>query len=130
MKNVRFLIMAITLLFAMSVSTQVVAQDKKKLLKEANKGVGEVQALVSTYYLRGIEGFEQDIEQATFWAKKVEESANAGSVGAQICMAAWLFKGDHLFKKNNKYAMQWTKIALINKNLHELLLYINMFILK
>ena len=29
MKNVRFLIMAITLLFAMSVSTQVVAQDKK-----------------------------------------------------------------------------------------------------
>ena len=86
-------------------------------MKEANKGVGEVQALVSTYYLRGIEGFEQDIEQATFWAKKVEESANAGSVGAQICMAAWLFKGDHLFKKNNNDAMQWTNIALKNKNL-------------
>ena len=73
MKNVRFLMMAITLLFAMSVSTQVVAQNKKKLLKQANKGIGEVQALVSTYYLRGIEGFEKDVEQATFWAKKAEE---------------------------------------------------------
>lgn len=117
MKNVRFLMMAITLLFAMSVSTQVVAQNKKKLLKQANKGIGEVQALVSTYYLRGIEGFEKDVEQATFWAKKAEESANAGSVGAQIWMAACLFKGDHLFKKNLDYALQWTNIALKNVNL-------------
>ena len=62
MKKFRFLVMAFTLLFAISIPTQVVAQNKK-LIKKAENGSGEAQALLSTYYFKGIEGFDRDIEQ-------------------------------------------------------------------
>ena len=74
MKKLRFLMMAFTLLFAISIPTQLVAQNKK-LIKEAKDGNGEAQAMLSTYYFKGIEGFDRDIEQAKFWAGKAEESA-------------------------------------------------------
>ena len=55
MTKFRFLMMAFTLLFAISIPTQLVAQNKK-LIKEAKGGNGEAQAMLSTYYFKGIEG--------------------------------------------------------------------------
>lgn len=116
MKKFRFLVMAFTLLFAISIPTQVVAQNKK-LIKKAENGSGEAQALLSTYYFKGIEGFDRDIEQAKFWAKEAETSAQKGSWEAQVWLVARLYQGDQLYRKDLDLAQKWADATLQNKDL-------------
>ena len=116
MTKFRFLMMAFTLLFAMSIPTQLLAQNKK-LIKEAKDGSGEAQAMLSTYYFKGIEGFDRDIEQAKFWAGKAEESARNGSWEAQAWLVSRLFHGDQVYRKNLNLALKWADATLNNKNL-------------
>lgn len=116
MRKFRFLMMAFTLLFAISIPTQLVAQNKK-LIKEAKDGNGEAQAMLSTYYFKGIEGFDRDIEQAKFWAGKAEESARNGSWEAQAWLVSRLFHGDQVYRKNLNLALKWADATLNNKNL-------------
>ena len=116
MKKVRFLMMAIAWAFVMCVPTQVVAQNKK-LLKEAENGSGEARVALATYYFKGIEGFEKDIEKAKYWTQKVVESGNAGSWEAQAWLAARIFYGDGICRKNLNYAKQWADAAMDNPNL-------------
>lgn len=108
--------MAFTLLFAISIPTQLVAQNKK-LIKEAKDGNGEAQAMLSTYYFKGIEGFDRDIEQAKFWAGKAEESARNGSWEAQAWLVSRLFHGDQVYRKNLNLALRWADATLNNNNL-------------
>jgi len=116
MTKFRFLMMAFTLLFAMSIPTQLLAQNKK-LIKEAKDGSGEAQAMLSTYYFKGIEGFNRDIEQAKFWAGKAEESARNGSWEAQAWLVSRLFHGDQVYRKNLNLALRWADATLNNNNL-------------
>lgn len=116
MTKFRFLMMAFTLLFAMSIPTQLLAQNKK-LIKEAKDGSGEAQAMLSTYYFKGIEGLDRDIEQAKFWAGKAEESARNGSWEAQAWLVSRLFHGDQVYRKNLNLALKWADATLNNNNL-------------
>ena len=116
MKKVRFLMMAIAWAFVMCVPTQGIAQNKK-LLKEAENGSGEAQALLATYYFNGTEGFEKDIEQAKFWAREAEKSARDGSWMAQAWLTARLFYGDQMYKRNVSLAKKWADATLNNPKL-------------
>ena len=116
MEKMRFLLLAIALLFAISLPMQLVAQNDK-LLKEAENGSGEAQAKLATYYFKGIEGFERDVEKCKYWTAKAQESAQAGSWEAQAWLAARMFLGDQMYFKNVNYAKQWADVAMNNPKL-------------
>lgn len=116
MTKFRFLMMAFTLLFAMSIPTQLVAQNKQ-LIKDAENGSGAAQSTLVMYYFKGIEGFEKDMEKAKYWAIKTQESAQAGSWEAQAWVAARMYFGDGIYPKNLDYAKQWADVAMNNPKL-------------
>lgn len=116
MKKEKLLMMVVNMVFAISISTHAIAQDKK-LLKDAEKGkVEAIKALVNNYWF-GSNGFELNKEQAEFWANKIVDLSRAGNLEAQMWMLGRSMKGDVVWNKNMKSALSWANAILNNPKL-------------
>ncbi len=78
----------------------------QQIIEKANQGDIQAQSDLASRYHVG-DGIKQDIEQASFWYKKL---ADKGVAEAQLTLGLIFIRGEGI-KQDNKQALHWLNLA-------------------